>query len=178
MTLSADALSLVDGTAVNVNAGTLNSNTTNALQNLANVTVAGGAVVNLGTSETFGALNGAGTVNLNASILTVGSTNNLSSTFAGVLADTSGGGLTKAGTGTLFLNGANTYNGPTNVSAGDLRGTGSISSSTVTTSTPGTASVWPGLATSGGGVPSGGETFTVTGLDLSGAGKLKIALNT
>jgi fibronectin-binding autotransporter adhesin len=38
-----------------------------------------------------------------------------------------GGGLTKLGSGALFLNGANTYTGPTVVSAGSLGGIGSIS---------------------------------------------------
>lgn len=37
-----------------------------------------------------------------------------------------GGGLTKSGAGTLLLNGANTYTGTTNVSAGTLGGTGTI----------------------------------------------------
>jgi autotransporter-associated beta strand protein len=36
------------------------------------------------------------------------------------------GGLTKLGSGKLYLNGANTYTGPTLVSAGTLAGTGSV----------------------------------------------------
>ena len=50
-------------------------------------------------------------------ILVVGSLNN-NTTFGGAIIDT--GGLTKVGTGTLTLTGANTYTGPTTVSNGEL----------------------------------------------------------
>jgi autotransporter-associated beta strand protein len=60
--------------------------------------------------------------------LTVGS-NNLNTTFAGAL-DGDGGSLTKIGTGTLILSGANTYTGDTNVNRGVLQMDGSITSNT------------------------------------------------
>ncbi|MCU0796674.1 MAG: hypothetical protein MUF31_12165 [Akkermansiaceae bacterium] len=41
------------------------------------------------------------------------------------------GGLTKSGEGILYLNGVNTYNGTTTVTAGELGGTGSVSGSLV-----------------------------------------------
>jgi len=60
-----------------------------------------------------------------------------------LLAGTGGGGLTKEGSGTLNLNGANTYTGSTMVNAGALGGTGSLASPVVVAS-GGTLS--PGLS--------------------------------
>ncbi len=66
---------------------------------------------------TIGSLEGDGLVFLGAKPLSIGS-NNFSTTFAGVIADS--GLLTKVGTGTLSLSGANSYSGGTTVSAGSL----------------------------------------------------------
>jgi autotransporter-associated beta strand protein len=69
-------------------------------------------------------------VSLGANNLTVGS-NNLSTTFSGVIQDEGfGGSLTKIGKGTLDLMGANTYTGVTNINGGVLQVDGSISSNT------------------------------------------------
>jgi autotransporter-associated beta strand protein len=73
-------------------------------------------------------------VALGANNLTVGS-NNLSTTFSGMIQDGglnggTGGSLTKIGTGTLHLTGANTYTGNTNVNRGVLQVDGSITSDT------------------------------------------------
>ncbi len=57
-----------------------------------------------------------------------------------------GGGLTKSGTGTLYLNGFNTYLGLTTVSAGTLGGTGTITGSV---SVANGATLSPGIATGG-----------------------------
>jgi len=74
---------------------------------------------------TLGSLAGTGAVDLGSLTLTVGG-NDTSTTFAGVIADGgvlggTGAGLTKAGTGTLTLSGANTYTGLTTISAGTLQ---------------------------------------------------------
>lgn len=66
---------------------------------------------------TIGSLSGAGSVLLGTNTLTIGSTNQ-STTFTGVVQGS--GGVTKSGTGTLTLSGANLYTGTTTVSAGTL----------------------------------------------------------
>ncbi|PYL70918.1 MAG: hypothetical protein DMF26_20630 [Verrucomicrobia bacterium] len=66
---------------------------------------------------TVGSIEGSGDVFLGANNLTVGS-NNLSTTFSGVIQD--GGSVTKIGIGTLRLSGANTYTGGTLIQRGAL----------------------------------------------------------
>jgi outer membrane autotransporter protein len=104
------------------------------------VTNAGGVVDFSNTSGpngdgniSAGSIAGAGNYYLGSNLLTVGG-NNLSTTVSGVISDcgptgfecsggsdATGGGLTKIGTGTLTLSGANTYTGPTMVNAGTLQ---------------------------------------------------------
>jgi fibronectin-binding autotransporter adhesin len=89
---------------------------------------------------TAGSIEGAGNYFLGSKNLAVGS-NNLSTTVSGVISDGGtgggvGGSLTKVGTGTLILTGANTYTGDTTITAGSLQlgnggGTGSIAGNVV-----------------------------------------------
>ena len=91
-------------------------------------------------TQTIGSLSGSGNVTLGNGNLTTG--DSTSPTFSGVISGS--GGLTKVGTGTFTLSGANLYSGGTSVTAGVLTlasntaaGTGSI----VVTSTTGGAGV-------------------------------------
>jgi autotransporter-associated beta strand protein len=112
--------------ATTISVGTLQLSTANErISNSSALTVAGGATFDLaGFSETVGSLAGAGTVSSSAAgtpTLTAGG-DNTSTTFSGIMQNGSATSvdLTKNGTGTLTLTGANTYTGTTTISAGTL----------------------------------------------------------
>jgi autotransporter-associated beta strand protein len=108
-----------------VSAGTLKLSNANALQNsTANLTGSGSVVFNGSVvgPYTFGGLSGTNALalldsNSNPVIVQVGN-NNSNTTYGGVLSG--GGGITKIGTGTTTLTGANNYGGTTTVKAGRL----------------------------------------------------------
>ncbi|MBR0757060.1 autotransporter domain-containing protein [Bradyrhizobium jicamae] len=128
---------------------------------------------------TAGSIEGAGNYVLGAKTLTTGS-NNLSTQVDGVISGT-GGGLTKVGTGTMTLTAANTYTGPTTISAGTLAlsGAGSISNSSVVT-VNGTFDVsavnGPTIQTLAGGssgVVIGGNTLNIANASTEFAGSIQ-----
>jgi len=101
----------------------------------------------------IGSLGGDGNVFLGAQNLSVGA-NNLNTAFSGAIQDAgiaggSGGSLTKIGSGTLVLSGANTYTGDTNINGGILEVDGSINSNTF---------VHNGSTLAGGGTVNGNLT--------------------
>ncbi len=121
---------------------------------------------------TTGSIEGSGLLFLGARNLTVG-TNNLSTTFSGMIQNGgnsggTGGTLTKIGTGTLTLSGANTYTGGTTVTAGMLLASNTTGSAT------GTGAVKVNAGTlGGGGIIAGPVTIgtgTGSGATLAPAG--------
>src|SRR5215469_10527142 len=119
------------------------------------ITTAGGAfdITSLSSGGmTAGSIEGAGTFSLGPNRLTVGS-NNLSTTVSGVITGT-GGALVKVGSGTLTLDGSNSYTGATVVAGGTLAVTGDISSSSGVLVTP--AGTLAGTGTAPGVLVAGG----------------------
>ncbi len=115
-----------------ISAGTLQLGVAGVIPDASAMTVDGTLDLN-GNSETVGSLAGAATGIVTDSAagdvtLTAGG-DNTSTEFAGVIEDGAGGGttaLTKTGTGTLTLSGANTHTGLTTISGGELAVEGSL----------------------------------------------------
>ena len=157
--------------ATTINGGTLTLSGGSAIADTGAVTVASGAVLNLGASETVGAISGAGNIAMGSYTLTTNAST--ATSFTGILSG-SGGSLTKVGSGSLTLSGANTYTGSTTISAGTLVLNGTNSNSAITVNSGGTlAGSGTGGATtinSGGKIGPGNSPgiLTVGNLTLNG----------
>jgi autotransporter-associated beta strand protein len=120
-----------------VNDGTLTALNGNNIPNTGTVTLANvaSAYLNIAGSETIGPLSGGGatggTVLLSANTLTI--SNNVTTTFAGIISGT-GGALIKTGTGKQVLSGNNSYTGSTDVNGGTLIINGTHTSATTVNS--------------------------------------------
>ncbi len=137
--------------------------------------VSGGATLDLhGYSLGVGGLSGGGLIDNRSGTgtytLTVGN-GNASSTFSGTIQDTSGTiALTKTGTGTLVLAGADTYIGGTTISGGTLllNNAAAVQRSTVTVSTSNGLGFGTGITTFTLGGLAGSSSFALA--DSTGAG--------
>ncbi|NYT41091.1 autotransporter-associated beta strand repeat-containing protein [Sphingomonas sp. R-74633] len=165
--------------ATNIQVGTVVALNGGALPATSNVSVASGAALDIRADQTIGGLNGAGNVLLGATLTTGGL--NANDSFTG--AASGNGGLTKTGTGTLTLGGANSYLGATQVSSGTLQLDGSVAgavnvASGATLSGSGSAAgvvtIADGAHLAAGGAGAG--TFTAGGLVLSSGSVLDMGL--
>jgi autotransporter-associated beta strand protein/T5SS/PEP-CTERM-associated repeat protein len=100
-----------------------------------------GGILRAGVAANPIFMDGIGTVTVKSGGAMIDSNGNSIAVNSALLDGAGGGGLNKSGAGSLFLNGANTYTGPTIVSAGTLGGTGSIAGPLVVNAS---ASVAPG----------------------------------
>lgn len=132
--------------------------------------------IEFGTSSTIGSLAGSGNVFMGGTnTLTVGGDNS-STTFSGVY-QTSGvaAALTKVGSGTLTLTGANTYSGGTTINAGTLRAGGAanaLGSGAVTVGTGATLDLGSFGLTVGAGSTFGGTGTTSGAVTIARGGIL------
>jgi autotransporter-associated beta strand protein len=114
----------------NINGGTLKGGAVNVFGASNPVFINTGATLDLGGfNQTIGALTGSGSIVNSGPIAQLTESNSGTTLFSGVIS--SGMGLTKSGTGTLQLSGANTYSLLTLVNQGTLAltGAGSIANS-------------------------------------------------
>jgi fibronectin-binding autotransporter adhesin len=168
----------------NITSGDVRANAANSFNNAANVVAIGSQVLPGGTttarlilinSSTIAGLNDlAGTsgevqkLNAGTSVLTLGGGGNYA--FGGVISNPTGTvQINKNGAGTQLLNGANTYTGATNINAGTLGGTGSLTGSAVT--------VVGSAALQGGNGTTASGAFSVNGnVNLQDASIIKLTV--
>ena len=147
--------------------------------------------VTAGTNVTSGVANlSIGSISLGGNG-TFNVASNCSITVTGAVSSTSTSpqvfGVTKTGGGLMLLNGSNTYDGPTTVSAGAIQSGGSIAKSTGVTVASGASFIAAATQTlanlvinSGGSasITSGGtKLLTLAGLTINGTGKLDLSDN-
>lgn len=185
VTLSAPGTSTYSGATTVPNGGILQGGATNSFSPSSALTVSGTGIVRLnGFSNTVAAFAGDGTVQNNhastGATLTVGDAAN--TTFSGVLQNGAGGtlGLTKNGTGSLTLSGANTHTGTTTVNAGTLifgSATALTANNPVTLAGTGALDI-NGFSVSTGAISAAVATSTITNSSTSTSPSTATALYT
>jgi len=156
-TLAFDGANTYSGTTRAI-AGTLNLGNVDALSasTLDMATADAGTVALTLSGQTYnvGGLQGTRDLNFGSNTLSIGA-NNGSTTYAGILAGT--GGVSKVGSGTLALDGANTYAGVTRAVAGTLNlgNVNALANSTLDMATADAGTV---------GLTLSGQTYNVGGL--------------
>jgi len=183
--VAADAViipSTFSGTITTVNAVIVDSLTINGVTGLTGtgltvtnaLTVTSPGSLTLGFATSVGDLQGSGNITTSAAVtLTIGS-DNTSTTYSGVLTNGSGLSLTKTGTGTLTLSGANTYTGATAINAGILKlGAAGINPNSPLGTIAGATTVAAGAALDLNGFTLGTpEALTLYGTGISDGGAL------
>ncbi|OQA98084.1 MAG: Serine protease EspC precursor [Bacteroidetes bacterium ADurb.Bin217] len=156
--------------ATNIAAGTLKLGAAGVISDASAVTVTGTLDMNT-YSETVGSIAGAGIIDNVAGggtpTLSCGG-NNTSTTFSGVIKNSSGSlALTKIGTGTLTLSGANLYTGITTISNGIIK----LGSTTALGSDAAGTTISTGAALDLNGITyMNNESLTISGTGYSSSG--------
>lgn len=150
---------------INLNGGTLSISTDANLGNTSSVLNFNGGTL-LSTAATL-TLSSARNINLSSSGGTIQTDSTNTLTYSGIINGI--GALTKTGTGTLILSGANDYSGGTIISAGTLTGTttglqGNIENNATITFNQNTAGTFSGnISGTGAFIKSGTGTVTLSG---------------
>jgi fibronectin-binding autotransporter adhesin len=155
--------------------GTLTVSGGSALSDSSPTIVASTGTLAVASSETIGALSGSGALNLSSGATLTTGGNNTSTIFAG--SSSGAGGMTKTGSGTFLLTGANSFSGLLNVAGGTLTVTpgGSLANMSLNVGAGASAR----LGASSLGVNGGGTVGTSMGaLSVAAGGSLYLDDNT
>ncbi|UWQ94560.1 autotransporter domain-containing protein [Rhodobacteraceae bacterium M385] len=119
-TFTVNSADSTDSGSTTITTGTFVVNGGNAIGDESDVSISGAGTLRVLSNETIDSLSGAGSVDLDASTLTIAGPG--ATSFSGVLSGS--GGLSLTNSGNLTLSGNNTYSGATTITGGTLAVTG------------------------------------------------------